>query len=262
MRARTRRTQVTAGRARAARGGRVYRNTGAAGSTDRFSNANRGARAAGDIPINSDNGERRTRAKLAQNGSNVGAERIARDAAQRQRAADRALRAVPGRFGFRARPTARRAGDAGRRWTRTAGSARRADGLTAPPRSPTRITGAVRLMPTATPHGPPGANHRRFPFRFEVPTCYDVFPLFTATAFTPRATLEPILDCLQDSSQIRQRFVLRSMLRPAASMASLPPLFLLVPLLHSLAQPVNKRAALFVLQLLSRPPRAASLVSA
>ena len=78
-----------------------------------FSNANRGARAAGDIPINSDNGERRTRAKLAQNGSNVGAERIARDAAQRQRAADRALRAVPGRF--RARPTARRAGDAGRR---------------------------------------------------------------------------------------------------------------------------------------------------
>lgn len=116
------------------------------------------------------------------------------------------------------------------------------------PRAATRIT--VRLGPCPRSGGEP-------PRRFDL--CCSALSRFHAARHSSTDSRLPPTAVLILNSKFRQRFVFRSMLRPAASVASRLPLFL--RLFHSLAQLVNKQAALFVWQLLSRPPRAASLVS-
>ena len=106
---------------------------------------------------------------------------------------------------------------------------------------------------SAHAHGPGGEPPRRFDL------CCSALSRFHAARHSSTDSRLPSTAVLILNSQFRQRFVFRSMLRPAASVASRLPLFL--RLFHSLAQLVNKQAALFVWQLLSRPPRAASLVS-
>lgn len=106
---------------------------------------------------------------------------------------------------------------------------------------------------SAHAHGPGGEPPRRFDL------CCSALSRFHAARHSSTDSRLPSTAVLILNSQFRQRIVFRSMLRPAASVASRLPLFL--RLFHSLAQLVNKQAAPFVWQLLSRPPRAASLVS-
>jgi hypothetical protein len=128
-------------------------------------------------------------------------------------------------------------------WTSTARTAR--------PRRP--HTDHASRYGSAHAHGPGGEPPRRFDLY-----CSALSRFHAARHSSTDSRLPPTAVLILNS-KFRQSFVFRSMLRPAASVASRLPLFL--RLFHSLAQLVNKQAALFVWQLLSRPPRAASLVS-
>lgn len=128
-----------------------------------------------------------------------------------------------------------------------------AAGWTSTSDGPTRSPAHGSRYGSAHAHGPGGEPPRRFDL------CCSALSRFHAARHSSTDSRLPPTAVLILNSKFRQRFVFRSMLRPAASVASRLPLFL--RLFHSLAQLVNKQAALFVWQLLSRPPRAASLVS-